>query len=182
MINNDLGTILGRWSKSNAKRRVFVSFHHQLDQWYYDYFTKYFDELYDAITDRSVEDPYESEDPDYIMRKIREDHIQGSSCTIVLCGENTSLRKYIDWEINATLQETHGLICVLLPSCQKNNWSNYVIPDRLQDNINSGYAVQETWSRIIGNTTQLQTSIELANSKSKSLIRNARETMKRNRS
>ena len=27
----------------------------------------------------------------------------GSSCTIVLCGARTHERKYVDWEINATL-------------------------------------------------------------------------------
>jgi len=49
------------------------------------------------------------------MRGIRENFITGTSCTIVLCGAQTHLRKYVHWEIKATLDKEHGLIGVNLP-------------------------------------------------------------------
>jgi hypothetical protein len=44
------------------------------------------------------------------MQRIRDKHITGTSCTIVLCGSLTPWRKYVDWEIKATLDKEHGLI------------------------------------------------------------------------
>jgi hypothetical protein len=41
---------------------------------------------------------------------------EGSSCTPVLVGWDTRGRKYVDWEIDATLQKKHGLIGMHLPT------------------------------------------------------------------
>src|SRR5690349_7530115 len=98
------------------KRKVFVSYHHGGDQAYYEAFSKAFCDTYDVITDNSLERELDSENVDYVMRRIRENYISGSSCTIVLVGKDTWGRKYVDWEINATLEKEHGLIGVLLPT------------------------------------------------------------------
>lgn len=102
--------------QATVRRKVFVSYHHGGDQAYYNAFSKTFHSTYDVITDNSLEREVDSDDVDYVMRRIREDYITGSSCTIVLVGKETYARKYVDWEIKATLDKQHGLIGVQLPT------------------------------------------------------------------
>jgi hypothetical protein len=98
------------------KRKVFISYHHGGDQAYYDAFSRAFSDRYDVITDNSLARGVESDVVEYVMRRIRENYITGSSCTIVLVGLDTWGRKYVDWEIDATLQKAHGLIGIQLPT------------------------------------------------------------------
>jgi hypothetical protein len=72
-----------------VKHKIFVSYHHDGDQTYYDAFSRTFHDTYDVIYDNSVERSIDSEDPVYVMRRIRENFITGSSCTVVLVGPNT---------------------------------------------------------------------------------------------
>lgn len=123
-----------------AKRRVFVSYHHALDQAYQDAFCRSFGTGLEVFTDRSLDRARDSDDPEYIMRYIRENHLTGSSTLIVLCGVEAPRRKFVDWEISAGLRQRMALLGVRLPTlpvvgnaCAK--------PARLQDNIVSGYAV-----------------------------------------
>jgi hypothetical protein len=161
------------------KRKVFVSYHHGGDQAYYNAFSRHFSATYDVIQDNSLRDSINSDNVEYIMRKIREDYITGSSCTFVLCGKESRWRKYIDWEIKATLDANHGLIGVLLPTNPVSNNACHK-PDRFQDNLDSGYATWLTWSTIIENTSGLPQLIEAATGKDKQLIRNQRQMMSRN--
>jgi hypothetical protein len=161
------------------KRKVFVSYHHGGDQAYYNAFSASFQSSYDMITDRSLERARDSNDPEYIMRYIRENHISGSSTIIVLCGLNTPYRKYVDWELYAALAQQTSVVGVKLPTltivddgCSK--------PPRLQDNIDSGYAVWTWWESVYGNPQELSRVIEDANSRRKSLINNTRPRMYRN--
>jgi hypothetical protein len=114
------------------------------------------------------------------MRRIREDHIRGSSCTVVLVGRDTPLRKYVDWEIMATLETDHGLIGVQLPTAPLTPNNTVNVPARLSDNINSGYALWLSWSQLTGSAQQLADYIEQANARDKSLIVNSRERRLRN--
>src|SRR5262249_58741946 len=85
-------------------------------------------------------------------------------------------RKFVDWEIDVTLSMEHGLVAVLLPSCRYgfNNRGTHK-PERLQDNIDSGYAVFITWQQIAQNVPHfVRETVALANAKSKSLIKNDR--------
>lgn len=100
----------------SVKRRVFISFHHGGDQWACDQLSTSLTEHYDIASDSSLDRTVDSTDPEYVMRRIREKHLTGSSCTIVLCGARTPWRKYVDWEIKATLDKQHGLIAVQLPT------------------------------------------------------------------
>src|SRR5688572_7832580 len=106
----------GLWPSagSSVKRKIFVSYHHRGDQAYYDAFSKIFCDTYELVTDNSLERAVDSDSVDYVMRRIRETCITGSSCTIVLVGPQTWGRKYVDWEIMATLDKCHGLIGVQL--------------------------------------------------------------------
>lgn len=165
---------------SMVKRKIFVSYHHGNDQAYYDAFSKAFHDTYDVIYDNSMERRIDSDNVDYVIQRIRDNFIGGSSCTIVLCGRETPWRKYVDWEIKATLDKEHGLIGVNLPSNLVNASNKFTVPDRLHDNIQSGYALWTTWAQLTSSAQNLKTSIEAAISKPKNIIANTREMMARN--
>ncbi|HEV7252129.1 MAG TPA: TIR domain-containing protein [Mesorhizobium sp.] len=157
-----------------VKRKVFVSYHHGGDQAYYDAFSQAFHDTYDVITDNSLEREIDSDNAEYVMRRIRENYITGSSCTIVLVGKDTQARKYVDWEIKATLDGGHGLIGVRLPTLPVNAQGRVSVPERLSDNINSGYALWLSWADITASAQACQRYIEAANAKDKRLIDNTR--------
>ncbi|MGH8510260.1 MAG: TIR domain-containing protein [Gammaproteobacteria bacterium] len=131
---------LGGMLQRPVKRKVFVSYHHQGDQRYYNEFSRFFSDTFDVFYDKSLDRTYESDNTDYVRWQIRQNDITGSSCTIVLCGAATHQRKYVDWEIKATLDKKHGLIGVWLPSLPLAPNGGTQKPDRLQDNIDFGYA------------------------------------------
>ena len=101
----------------------------------------------------------DSDDPDYINRKIREDYIYGSSITIVLCGSETHKRRFVDWEIYSTLHYEHALLGILLPTALKTIDSKVIVPFRLHHNLQSGYAYHIDWPT---NAEGLKTAIETA--------------------
>lgn len=170
----------GLLSGLNVKRKVFISYHHGGDRAYYDAFINAFSNTYDVIHDNSVERAVDSANPDYVIRRIRENYITGSSCTIVLCGAQTPYRKFVDWEIKATLDRQHGLIGVNLPTNPMTAESKFVVPDRLHDNIESGYAIWTNWGSFTQSVQAVQGLIEQANSKSALLINNSRALRQRN--
>jgi len=163
-----------------VKRKVFVSYHHGNDRNYYDAFIKSFSNTYDVVHDNSVERAVNSDNTDYVIRKIRENYITGSSCTIVLCGPQTPWRKFVDWEIKATLDKQHALIGVNLPTNPLNTDNKYTVPDRLLHNIQSGFAVWIDWTTFTQSHDAVRQYIELAKSRSISLIDNSRPLRQRN--
>lgn len=163
-----------------TKRKVFISYHHRGDQKWFNEFTRLFGDRFEIFYDTSLDGRIRSDDAEYINRTIREDHIVGSSITIVLCGGETWKRKYVDWEIHSTLHHKHALLGIALPTAVKGNQGKIVVPSRLHDNIQSGYA---HWLGAWSNDPQaLQTAIEtsIQNSQGKSRINNSREKMGRN--
>jgi hypothetical protein len=58
-----------------VKRKIFVSYHHGGDQFYYEEFSRIFHDTYEVISDNSLERSFDSDDPIYVMRRIREAHI-----------------------------------------------------------------------------------------------------------
>ena len=78
------------------------------------------------MIDKSLNNPINSEDEDYIVRKIREDHISDSSVTIFLIGKYSAenlgwnYQKYIKRELRASLYNGEGntrsgILGVVLP-------------------------------------------------------------------
>lgn len=172
-----INSLLASWLKP-TRRKVFVSYHHGGDQWYYDEFSRCFHDQYEAIRDNSLERIIQSDDTDYVMRQIREQCITGTSCTIVLIGAQSHQRKYLDWEIKATLDKGHGLLGIALPSHLKNQTGGVVVPERYLDNYKTGYAVWANWGGLtVQGLTQL---IDAAITKPKSLIDNSRVMRQRN--
>ncbi len=159
-------------------RSIFVSYHHDVDQPYYDRLCQIIAGTYGVVRNNSLDTEFDSEDTEYVMRAIRERYIVGTSCTVVLCGRLTRWRKYIDWEIKASLDMEHGLLGLKLPN-------NPMIqngvhkPARLQDNIDSGYATWVWWEALVDSAT-LKSHIEAAIARPAFLIHNTSPLRGRN--
>jgi len=161
-----------------VRRKIFVSYHHGGDQGYYDAFSKAFHDQYEAVFDNSLERAYDSDDVTYVMRRIRENHIHGTSCTIVLCGAQTADRKYVDWELKATLDKEHGVVGLQLPSLPVAPNGTVRVPERLAENISSGYAVWTHWNQLT--LDNLNSAVEMAISRERWRISNTRAMRQRN--
>lgn len=160
------------------RRKVFVSYHHGGDQAYYNEFSRFFHDQFEAVYDNSLERQIDSDNVDYVMQRIRDNHLTGTSCTIVLIGAQTHQRKYVDWEIKATLAKQHGLLGIVLPTHLQSQTGQIIVPERFNDNANSGYAVWTHWN---GLTVQAFTQLlESAIAKPKALIDNRRTMRQRN--
>jgi hypothetical protein len=160
-------------SMTPPRRKVFVSYHHGGDQAAYNRFSEVFHGSFQIFQDRSLERARDSNDPSYIMRYIRDNHLYGSSCTIVLCGQRTGQRKFVDWEIYASLADNMGLIGLRLPDNPIDFVNNTCAkPQRLQDNIDSGYAVWDQYDAVMLNPAHLSELIEAALARPKKLIDN----------
>jgi hypothetical protein len=133
-------------------RNIFLSFH-QADELEANIWCRRFGDYFNDIRTLGLDefgDEYaehiKSGDSDYVMRRIRENKIAGTSCTVVLIGKCTWARRYVDWEIAATLRNfadsaRGGLIGVQLPSAQDHGWAT--LPPRLALN-SSNEGVTET--------------------------------------
>lgn len=128
------------------RRTVFIS-HSHLHEVETKQFLKDFDGVFIPrhIGVSNRDDFIESTDPEYVMRRIREKHIGLATVTIILVGSCTHSRRYVDWEIKASLQQgkdrlPNGLIAIQLPSCPNGAF----LPPRLQQNLRAndldGYA------------------------------------------
>lgn len=166
------------------RRKIFVSYHHQNDQAYANWLSDSLSGQLDVFVDRSLREPIDSNDPEYINRVIREDQIVGSSVTVVLCGSETYKRMYVDWEIRSTLHHQHALLGLALPTVSRNIYNQPIVPNRLHQNIQTGYAHWGQWNHVAwSQTPQLFVGmIETAITKScnKYLIDNSLEKMTRN--
>jgi hypothetical protein len=169
------------FSSRPFRPKVFLSYHHKGDQSFYEQFSKTFHDVYETVFDNSLERKIDSDNSEYIMRRIREEFITGTSCTIVLVGPETWGRKYVDWEIEATLEKKHGLIGVQLPTATPNPITGLVsVPDRFLDNLNSKFALWVSWADITASAARLNQCIADATGRSKALIANDRERRLRN--
>jgi MTH538 TIR-like domain (DUF1863) len=182
---NELNKLLGlepyKGGLINALRvrsKIFVSYHHGGDQLYYDLFSKLFHDKYEVVRDNFLERIIQSDDTEYVMRQIREKYITGTSCTIILIGAHSHERKYLDWEIKATLDKCHGLVGVVLPNHVTNYLGEIIVPNRFLTNVKTGYAVWTHWDGLTAHG--LTTLIDAANAKSKFLIDNSPPLKQRN--
>jgi hypothetical protein len=133
-----------------------------------------------VIYDNSLDRQIDSDNVDYVRQRIADNYVTGSSCTIVLVGKDTAGRKYVDWEIDATLDKGHGLIGVCLPTAPRTAENKIIVPPRLHDNIESGFAQWLSWQEFTANSEQLQRHVAMAKSRGTKLIRNTRDRRLRN--
>ncbi|MEQ1730501.1 MAG: TIR domain-containing protein, partial [Vicinamibacterales bacterium] len=144
--------------------RVFISYHHALDESRKKIFELRFGNSCRAIISAAVglgdinpELPTET-----IRQKIRDEHLRDASVTVVLIGRLTWQRKHVDWEISSTIRNTQlnprgGLLGIVLPSYYEayyagkaGKYDSHTIPPRLHDNVVAGYAKIYSWSEDAG--------------------------------
>lgn len=110
-----------------AKHKCFISFKSQN----MDYKTYIQNELDVDMIDKSLNELIQSQDENYIMRKIREDYLKDSTVTIHLIGQYSSEnnwlqnQNYIKRELQASLSNTsagtrNGILGVVLPEMYDN--------------------------------------------------------------
>jgi len=138
------------------RHKVFVSYHHALDESYKKIFELRFGNAFGAIVPGSVNDG--EIDPtlstETIRQQIRDKYLRDTSVTVVLIGAETWQRKHVDWEIGSSIRHTEfnprsGLLGILLPTYPRADKSKYnlrTIPPRLHDNIKCGFASIHNWS------------------------------------
>ena len=163
------------------RRKCFISYHHADDR-LVKAFVDTFDHTHDCFIVRRLgempEDIVNSNDTSYVMSRIRQDYIRDSTVTIVLAGQCTWARRYVDWEIQASLRagETitpNGLLGIKLPTFTK-------FPERFEQNLKQpgdvdGYA---GWIDYPQSLQHLENSIEWAFNRRtthRRYIRNPRE-------
>ena len=176
----DLSMLSDLLPKITLRPRIFVSYQHATDQYYYNEFSRIFHDTHECVYDGSLDDEIDSDDHNYIKQRIRDEFIAGTSCTVVLVGPTTYQRKHVDWEIKATLDKEHGLIGVQLPNLPVQSNNTVIVPDRLHSNIKSGYALWLTWQQVIASATNFKQYVIAASNRSKDQIVNPREIKTRN--
>jgi hypothetical protein len=172
------------------RHKVFVSYHHNNDQWYRNKFEEIFSNQYDIMVSKSVQigDIDSNLPTERIRQKIRDEYLRDSTVTVVLIGSETWKRKHVDWEIGSSLRNTQynprsGLIGILLPSYPRTDmtkYNPYTIPPRLEDNLENGFAKLYNWS---DNAYEVQQWIhEAFNRRNKITPDNSFPSFKQNRS
>lgn len=109
---------------ATVRRKCFISYHHA-DQDAVNRFVRGFDHDRDCFIARGLgeemsPDIIQSTNTEYVMRRIRERFLGGSTVTIVLMGACTWARRYVDWELQASLRRgenrtPNGLLGIKLP-------------------------------------------------------------------
>ena len=77
-------------------------------------------------------------DEGFLLSQVRAQHLGDSTVTILLVGRETWHRKFVDWEIAASLGGGHmnprsGILVLPLPS----TGNRVILPERISDNYNS---------------------------------------------
>lgn len=99
-------------AKEDVSRHVFISFDHEdLDEVNLLRGQAKNDKLDLEFDDHSVKEPYDSNNADYIKRKIRE-KIDRCSVTLVYLTDKTPSSKWVNWEIEECLKRGKGVIGV----------------------------------------------------------------------
>jgi hypothetical protein len=125
------------------RHKCFISYHHA-DQTAVKEFIDTFDTNHDVFIARDLtmpEDVVNSNDDEYVMRRIRALYIRDSTVTIVLVGACTWSRQFVDWEVQASLRQPadglpNGLLAILLGK----NATQGRLPARVRSNTDSGYS------------------------------------------
>jgi|SRR5579862_2261221 len=124
------------------KRKVFVSFYQgdrtEVDAFIYRWTQGETVFIPKALGISANDDFINSTNPEYVMGRIREKYLGDSTVTIVLVGKCTHSRRYVDWELKASLRRSaspgatlpNGLIGIILPS----SGTSAFLPPRFEAN------------------------------------------------
>lgn len=173
---------------SMTRRKVFISYH-EGDQLEVEYFIKTFGPNGHGIfTHKAVGlfgqgDFVDSTNPEYVMSRIRSQYLEDSTVTIVLLGHCTHSRRYVDWELKASLKQPlfglpNGVMGIILPSlgatahfpsrlqdnwakdnvnCYAKVWMYPSTPEKLREWIEDAYAARTSRAHLISNSKDMMT-------------------------
>ena len=138
---------------TRVRRKVFISYHHA-DEAEVRAFVDTFDHGSNVLITRGIgagmsPDIINSSDPDYVMRRIRALYLRDSTVTIVMIGNCTWSRKYVDWELQASLRNgqstiPNGVLGIRLSSYQRTGY-----PERLNANLlEAPDGIQDCYARV----------------------------------
>lgn len=171
------------------RHKVFLSYYHKDDNIWRERFEEIFKRIF---INKSVQ-PGDIDTDDsalYIKRLIQKEYLSDTSVLVVLIGPKTWGRKHVDWEISAALDarvgdHAAGLMGLILPthdSYYRTKYDPNLVPPRLVDNQESGYAKIYNWTEDVQLMQRyVQTAFEDRKRK-KEYRTNERLQMKRNRS
>ena len=128
-------------STGAVKHRCFLSYH-SVDAPEVLAFVEQYGSVFTALSigvSDSDGDIINSQDGDYIMDQIGSKYLTNSTVTILLVGQCTWSRKFVDWELYSSLRAgkvrtVNGLLAYQLPSV---TGTRVAIPQRLTDNHNA---------------------------------------------
>jgi len=184
------GVIVASLLKSHTRHKTFISYHHA-DEAEVAAFIDHFDHDHDVLISRGIGasmagDVIDSTNADYIKQRIRQLYLRDSSVTLVMVGAETWGRRFVDWEVAASLRNTatssrNGLLAITLPSIAN---STRTLPARVDDNVDgtNGYA---RWMKYPTSTLDLGQMIDAAYTRRTthaSVVDNSRALRQRNAS
>ena len=109
-------------TESNAKHKIFITYHHENDQYYKEELLE-LNEEHEIFIDKSVDTDDISDDLDdeTIRQTIRDEYLRDSTVTILLVGTETKGRKHVDWElyssmIDGSVNKKSGILVINLPT------------------------------------------------------------------
>jgi hypothetical protein len=183
-----LGDIAGNTIMA-VRRKCFISYHHA-DEDTVANFVNTFDHAHDVFIRRRLgelpEDIINSTNPDYVMARIRELYIKDTSVTIVMLGQCTWARRYVDWEIQTSLRQSDQYLPNGLLGIKLSTFSQF--PDRFNSNLTApGEPPDRNYAGHIeypANIQALENAIEWAFNRRtthKQYIKNPRERFTYNR-
>lgn len=157
--------------------KLYVSYHHDGDAHFYREFCRLVAGYYQPVEDGSVERTDGCTDAAHVVGNLRRNYIADTACTVVLCGLQTAYRRFVDWEIKASLDLSHGLVAVILPESLPDWRGRYSLPPRLSDNLESGYAECLHLVQLSRGMRLLGSRIEAARTRPARLIKNSRSPL-----
>jgi hypothetical protein len=119
------------------RHKVFISYFHTDDQNYknelinmteYNFDTNKIQSIFDDYSVHEDEIDDTGKTSEQIRQIIRDDYINEATVLILLCGQNTKTRKYIDWELHAAMFNTTkkpklGILVINLPTINQSRRS-----------------------------------------------------------
>ena len=123
-----------------VRRKCFVSYHQQDLPQVNRFISRFGPRNFIKRGITVPQDVIGSNSTDYVLRRIRELYLRDSTVTILLIGQCTWARKFVDWELQTSLRRPadrlpNGLVGILL-----NERTRPRLPPRFKLNRDSGYA------------------------------------------
>ena len=163
-----------------VRHKCFLSYH-RADKGAVDTFIEKFEGAFIRRGIQMEEDIIDSDNTDYVMQRIRTLYLKDSTVTIVLIGKCTWARRFVDWEVQASLRKPrdgpppNGLLAIQL-------WESYkTLPNRVKLNVDSGYAKFYAYPSSTRRLAAIVDEAFDARSDKADLIENPRDRFRHNR-